>query len=434
MSNIVAIVGRPNVGKSTLFNRLTASRKAIVGEQSGVTRDRHYGKGEWNGIEYSVIDTGGYVHGSEDIFEGEIRKQVITAIDEAFVILFVVDVETGVTDLDEEVARLLRKSKKKVFLVVNKVDNNKRLLETGEFYKFGLGELYPLSAVNGSGTGELLDELVKEFKTEQPLEEDIPKIAIIGQPNVGKSSLLNALIGEERTIVTPLAGTTRDTVYTRYKSYGFDFYLIDTAGLRKKKNVHEDIEYYSVMRTIRAIEECDVCIFMIDATQGLSAQDLNIFHLVQSNRKGVVFLVNKWDLAEKDTNATKRYTEEIKTKLAPFTDVPVIFTSVVNKQRIHKALETAIEVYKNRNQHIPTSQLNKQILPYVESSPPPATKGKLITIKYITQLPGKTPKFACFSNHPNYIKDTYKRFVENKIREHFNLTGVPIEIYFRESK
>ena len=434
MSNIVAIVGRPNVGKSTLFNRLTASRKAIVGEQSGVTRDRHYGKGEWNGIEYSVIDTGGYVHGTEDIFEGEIRKQVKTAIDEACVILFVVDVETGVTDLDEEVASLLRKSKKKVFLVVNKVDNNKRLLETGEFYKFGLGELYPLSAVNGSGTGELLDELVKEFKTEKPLEEDIPKIAIIGQPNVGKSSLLNALIGEERTIVTPLAGTTRDTVYTRYKSYGFDFYLIDTAGLRKKKNVHEDIEYYSVMRTIRAIEECDVCIFMIDATQGLSAQDLNIFHLVQSNRKGVVFLVNKWDLAEKDTNATKRYTEEIKTKLAPFTDVPVIFTSVVNKQRIHKALETAIEVYKNRNQHIPTSQLNKQILPYVESSPPPATKGKLISIKYITQLPGKTPKFACFSNHPNYIKDSYKRFVENKIREHFNLTGVPIEIYFRESK
>jgi GTPase len=434
MSNIVAIVGRPNVGKSTLFNRLTESRKAIVDEQAGVTRDRHYGKAEWNGIEFSVIDTGGYVHGSEDIFEGEIRKQVRIAIDEAFVILFLVDVETGLTDLDEEMAKLLRKSKKKVFVVVNKVDNNKRLQEINEFYKFGLGELYALSAMNGAGTGELLDDLVKEFKTDKILEDDIPKIAIIGQPNVGKSSLLNALIGEERTIVTPLAGTTRDTIYTRYKSFGFDFYLIDTAGLRKKKNVHEDIEYYSVMRTIRAIEECDVCIFMIDATQGLTAQDLNIFHLVHTNRKGVVFLVNKWDLVEKDTNSSKGYIEEMKEKLAPFTDVPVVFTSVLNKQRIHKALETAIEVCKSRLQHIPTSQLNKQILPYVDSNPPPATKGKLISIKYITQLPGKTPMFACFSNHPNYIKEGYKRFVENKIREHFNLTGVPIEIYFRESK
>jgi len=434
MSNIVAIVGRPNVGKSTLFNRLTESRKAIVDEQSGVTRDRHYGKAEWNGIEFSVIDTGGYAHGSDDIFESEIRKQVRIAIDEAFVILFLVDVETGLTDLDEEMAKLLRKAKKKVFVVVNKVDNNKRIGEINEFYKFGLGELYALSAMNGAGTGELLDDLVKEFKTDKIQEDDIPKIAIIGQPNVGKSSLLNALIGEERTIVTPLAGTTRDTIYTRYKSFGFDFYLIDTAGLRKKKNVHEDIEYYSVMRTIRAIEECDVCIFMIDATQGLSAQDLNIFHLVQTNRKGVVFLINKWDLVEKDTNSTKGYTEEMKEKLKPFTDVPVVFTSVTNKQRIHKALETAIEVCKNRLQHIPTSQLNKQILPYVDNNPPPATKGKLISIKYITQLPGKTPMFACFSNHPNYIKEGYKRFVENKIRENFNLTGIPIEIYFRESK
>ncbi|MEO8150743.1 MAG: ribosome biogenesis GTPase Der [Bacteroidia bacterium] len=434
MSNIVAIVGRPNVGKSTLFNRLTESRKAIVDEQSGVTRDRHYGKAEWNGIEFSVIDTGGYVHGSEDVFEGEIRKQVRIAIDEAFVILFLVDVETGLTDLDEEMAKLLRRSKKKVFVVVNKVDNNKRIGEISEFYKFGLGELYALSAMNGAGTGELLDDLVKEFKTDKIEEDDIPKIAIIGQPNVGKSSLLNALIGEERTIVTPVAGTTRDTIYTRYKSFGFDFYLIDTAGLRKKKNVHEDIEYYSVMRTVRAIEECDVCIFMIDAAQGLSAQDLNIFHLVQSNRKGVVFLINKWDLVEKETNSSKAYIEEIKEKLKPFTDVPIVFTSVINKQRILKALETAIEVYKSRAQHIPTSQLNKQLLPYVDSNPPPATKGKLISIKYITQLPGKTPMFACFSNHPNYIKESYKRFVENKIRENFNLTGVPIEIYFRESK
>lgn len=434
MSNIVAIAGRPNVGKSTLFNRLTQSRKAIVDEQSGVTRDRHYGKAEWNGKEFSVIDTGGYVHGSEDVFEREIRKQVETAIDEAFIILFVVDVETGLTDLDEKMARLLRKAQKKVFVVVNKVDNNKRLEDINEFYKLGLGELYPLSSINGAGTGELLDDLVKEFKTGKIPDDNIPKIAIVGQPNVGKSSLLNALIGEERTIVTPVAGTTRDTVYTRYKSFGFDFYLVDTAGLRKKKNVREDLEFYSVMRTIRAIEECDVCIFMIDAVAGLSSQDLNIFHLVYSNRKGVVFLINKWDLVNKDTNSAKEFTAITKSKLQPFDDVPVIFTSVTEKQRIHKALEAAVQVYKNRAQRIPTSQLNKFILPYLGSNPPPATKGKLISIKYITQLPGKTPMFACFSNHPQYIKDSYKRFIENKMREHFNLTGVPVEIYFRESK
>lgn len=434
MSNIVAIIGRPNVGKSTLFNRLTESRKAIVNEEAGVTRDRHYGKAEWNGKEFTLIDTGGYVQGSEDVFEGEIRKQVKIAIDEAFLILFLVDVETGLTDLDDEVAKLLRKSKKKVFVVVNKVDNNKRIQEINEFYKIGLGELYPISAVNGSGTGELLDDLVKEFVDDTVPVDDIPKIAIIGQPNVGKSSLLNALIGEERTIVTPVAGTTRDSIYTRYKSFGFDFYLIDTAGLRKKKNVNEDIEYYSVLRTIKAIEECDVCIFMIDAQQGLSAQDLNIFHLVQTNRKGVVFLVNKWDLVEKETNSSKAYLEEMLDKLAPFTDVPILFTSVQTKQRIHKALEVAVDVYKNRAQHISTSQLNKMLLPHVDSNPPPALKGKLISIKYVTQLPGKTPMFACFSNHPNYIKESYKRYIENKLREHFNLSGVPIEIFFRESK
>lgn len=434
MSNIVAVIGRPNVGKSTLFNRLTESRKAIVDPTAGVTRDRHYGKAEWNGKEFSLIDTGGYVHGSEDAFEGDIRKQVKIAIDEAFYILFIVDVETGLTDLDEEVAKILRKSKKPVFVVVNKCDNNKRLMEVSEFYRLGLGELYPLSAANGSGTGELLDALTDAFKQDALPEADVPKIAIVGQPNVGKSSLLNALIGEERSIVNPLAGTTRDSIYTRYKSFGFDFYLIDTAGLRKKKNVHEDIEFYAVLRTIRAIEECDVCIFMIDAQLGLSAQDLNIFHLIQTNRKGVVFVVNKWDLIEKDNHTVKAYTEAMQQKLAPFTDVPIVFTSVTEKQRVLKSLELAIEVCKNRSQHISTSQLNKFMLPHVESNPPPATKGKLISIKYITQLPGKTPMFACFSNHPNYIKDSYKRFVENKMRQHFNLSGVPIEIFFRESK
>lgn len=434
MSNIVAIIGRPNVGKSTLFNRLTETRKAIVDETAGVTRDRHYGKADWNGKEFSLIDTGGYIHGSDDIFEGEIRRQVKIAVEEAFIILFVVDVETGLTDLDEAVAQLLRKSHKKVFVVVNKCDNNKRLQDINDFYKFGLGDLYPVSAVNGAGTGELLDDLVNEFIEDKLPEADIPKIAIIGQPNVGKSSLLNALIGEERSIVTSIAGTTRDSIYTRYKSFGFDFYLIDTAGLRKKKNVNEDIEFYSVLRTIRAIEECDVCIFMIDAQQGLSAQDLNIFHLVQTNRKGVVFVVNKWDLVEKDNNSTKTYIETMKDKLAPFNDVPIIFTSVTEKQRILKVLEKAIEVCQNRMNKIPTSQLNKVMLPYVDGNPPPATKGKLISIKYITQLPGKTPMFACFSNHPNYIHDNYRRFIENKLRENFDLSGIPIEIYFRESK
>jgi GTPase len=435
MSNIVAIVGRPNVGKSTLFNRLTETRKAITDEQAGVTRDRHYGKAEWNGKEYSVIDTGGYVMGSDDEFEGEIRKQVKLAIEEAQVILFVTDVTSGVTDLDLAVALMLRRCNKKVLVVVNKVDNNARLQEAAEFYSLGLSDtIYPLSSINGSGTGELLDELVAHLKKDTPPDQDLPKIAIVGQPNVGKSSLLNALTGEERTIVNPNAGTTRDTIYSRYTSFGFDFYLIDTAGLRRKKNVVEDIEFYSVMRTINAIEDCDVCLFLIDATQGLTAQDLNIFHVIQTNKKGVVFVANKWDLVEKGTNSTKHFTDYIRSKTNPFDDVPVICTSVTDKQRILKALEMAIEVYKNKTQHISTAQLNKIIIPYLDNNPPPATKGKMISIKYITQIKGSNPKFACFANHPQYIKETYSRFVENKLRQHFKLTGVPIDVYFRSSK
>lgn len=432
MSNMVAIVGRPNVGKSTLFNRLTESRHAIVDETSGVTRDRHYGKSEWTGRSFSVIDTGGYVAGSEDIYEAEIRKQVALAIDEADFILFVTDVTTGITDLDTEVAKLLRKSGKKIFLVVNKVDNNQRLNQTAEFYKLGLGEIYSLSAMSGSGTGELLDDLVKGFKEDSPPEADVPKIAIIGQPNVGKSSLLNSLIGIKRTIVTPIAGTTRDSIYVRYKAFGFDFYLVDTAGLRKKTNVHEDIEFYSVMRTVRTIENSDVCLLMIDATQGLTSQDINIFHLADHNKKGIVILVNKWDLIETKKKNIKEYEKEMKSKLAPFTNVPIVYTSVTEKQRIHKALETALKVYENRRQKIPTSKLNKILLPYIEAYPPPSIKGKTIRIKYITQLTASTPRFAFFSNLPQYIKEPYRRYIENKMRENFDLEGVPITIHFRD--
>lgn len=431
MANIVAIVGRPNVGKSTLFNRLTESRKAIVDESAGVTRDRHYGKAEWNGRTFSVIDTGGYIHQSDDIFEKEIQRQVQLAIDEADVILFIVDVVDGLTDLDKDVAKLLRKSQKPIMMVANKADNAMRQNESGEFYALGLGDIYALSAINGSGTGELLDDLVKKFTKPDEEEADLPRLAIIGQPNVGKSSLLNALIGVERTIVTPLAGTTRDTIYTRYNSFGFDFYLIDTAGLRKKRNVSEDLEFYSVMRSIRAIEESDVCLILLDATNGITAQDVNIFHLIEKNRKGAVIIVNKWDLIEKDTHSTKKAEELIREKLQPFTDVPIVFTSVHEKQRIHKALEVALKVYQNKTQKIATSKLNKIMLPYVENNPPPATKGKTISIKYITQLPGSAPTFAFFSNLPQYIKDPYKRYLENKMREHFDLTGVPCTIYFR---
>lgn len=433
MSNIVAIVGRPNVGKSTLFNRLTESRKAIVDEQSGVTRDRHYGHAEWNGKRFSVIDTGGYVKGSEDIFEEEIRKQVDVAIDEASVILFVVDVEAGITDLDESVANMLRKSKKKIFLVANKTDNNERSHDASVFYKFGLGEPFCISSINGSGTGELLDAVVGEFQEDyaDPYE-GLPKFAIIGQPNVGKSSLLNTLIGEERTIVTPLAGTTRDTINQRYSKFGHDFILVDTAGLRRKAKVKEDVEFYSVLRSVRAIEDADVCILMIDAADGLTAQDLAIFHLIEKNRKGCVLVVNKWDLVEEKTSqSTKEYADKMKKKLMPFSDVPVIFTSVKTKQRIFQVLETAVKVFEVRQQKIPTSRLNKVMLPIIEGFPPAATKGKHIKIKYITQLPTPAPQFAFFCNHPKYITESYRRFLENKLRENFNLSGVPINIFFR---
>ena len=431
MANIVAIVGRPNVGKSTLFNRLTESRKAIVDEASGVTRDRHYGKADWNGKSFSLIDTGGYVRGSDDVFEDEIRKQVVLAVEEADVIIFVVDVTTGLTDLDDEVAGMLRKSGKKIVVVANKVDSSARAFEHTDFYKLGLGEIYTISAISGSGTGELLDEVVKDFNSDEPEETEIPKIAIVGQPNVGKSSLLNTLLGLERTIVTPIAGTTRDTIYTRYKGFGFDFFLIDTAGLRRKARVKEDIEFYSVMRTIRAIEESDVCIVMIDATVGLTAQDINIYHLAEKNKKGIVLLVNKWDLIETATKNTKKVEEEIRAKLAPFNDIPIIFTSVLHKQRIHKALEVALEVFQNRKQRIATSVLNKVMLPFIEHYPPPATKGKTISIKYVTQLPGGNPHFAFFCNLPQYVKDPYRRYIENKLRESFNFQGVPISLHFR---
>ena len=433
MSNIVAIVGRPNVGKSTLFNRLIEARKAIVDEQSGVTRDRHYGHAEWTGKRFSVIDTGGYVRGSDDIFEEEIRKQVDIAIDEATVILFVVDVESGVTDLDDAVANMLRKSKKKIFLVVNKVDNNSRINDASEFYKFGLGEPFCISSINGGGTGELLDAVVAEFPNDYvDPHEGLPKFAIIGQPNVGKSSLLNTLIGEERTIVTSIAGTTRDTINQRYSKFGHDFILVDTAGLRRKAKVKEDVEFYSVLRSIRAIEDSDVCILMLDAENGLTAQDLAIFHLLEKNRKGAIIVVNKWDLVEdKDSQSAKKFADKIKEKLLPFDDVPILFTSVKTKQRIFQVLETAVKIYENRKKKIPTSQLNKIMLPIIESNPPAATKGKHIKIKYIAQLPTPAPQFAFFCNHPKYITESYRRFLENKLRDNFDLSGIPINIFFR---
>ena len=434
MSNIVAIVGRPNVGKSTLFNRLTESKTAIVEEVSGVTRDRIYGISEWNGIEFSVIDTGGYVHGSDDIFEEEIRKQVEIAIQEANVILFVVDVTTGVTDLDGAVADLLRRTDKPIYICANKVDNTERQLDSAEFYSLGLGDIYNISAVNGGGTGELLDQLVTEFEAEGAPddESELPKIAVVGKPNVGKSSFINAITGEERNIVTPISGTTRDSIDTRYQLFGFDFKLIDTAGIRKKSKVHEDLEFYSVVRSIRSIEYSDVCVFMIDATEGLQKQDLNIFYVIEKNRKGVVLVVNKWDLIEKDNKSTKEYEEKLRNQLAPFNDVPIVFTSTVSKQRLHKVLEKAMEVYENRTQKISTKKLNDFILDVVKTTPPPSIKGKYIKIKYATQLPTHAPSFALFCNLPQYVKDSYKRFVENKLREQFNFEGVPIRIFFRK--
>ena len=432
---IVAIVGRPNVGKSTLFNRLVESRKAIVDEMAGVTRDRNYGKSIWNGVEFSVIDTGGYVVNSDDIFEEEIRKQAMLAIEEADVIIFAVDVEGGITDLDQAIANILRRVKKPVFLTVNKVDNNQRILEASEFYGLGLGEeLYSVSAINGSGTGDLLDAVVKALPKKEAVEEleDIPNFAVVGRPNVGKSSFVNALIGEERNIVTEIAGTTRDAIHTRYNKFGHDFYLVDTAGLRKKAKVKEDVEFYSVLRSVRTIEASDVCMLLIDAVQGIEAQDVSIFNLILRNKKGAVILVNKWDLVEKDNHSTNEFTKVIHERLAPFTDVPIIFMSALSKQRIFKALETAVEVYGNLKQKVKTSELNEVLLEAIEKYPPPAVKGKFVKIKYVTQLPSPTPSFALFANLPQYIKEPYKRYIENQIREHFSFTGVPIQIFFRK--
>ena len=432
MSNIVAIVGRPNVGKSTLFNRLTESRQAITHEQSGVTRDRHYGKSEWGGKEFSIIDTGGYITGSDDVFEGEIRKQVELAIDEANVILFVVDARDGITEMDSEVVKLLRKTAKRVLVVANKTDNTKLLNEAVEFYNLGMGEYFLISSMSGSGTGDLLDELILHFEDDEFEEFDLPKFAIIGRPNVGKSSFINALIGKEQNIVTDIAGTTRDSLNTRFNKFGFDFYLVDTAGVRKKKNVHENLEFYSVMRAVRAIEHSDVCILMIDATRGFESQDQRIFHIADKNNKGIVILVNKWDDIEKDTDTTAKFEERIRKQISPFTDIPILFISVLEKQRLLKGLETAIEVYKNRVQKITTSELNETMLEIIERNPPPATKGKYIRIKYCTMLPTPTPTFAFFANLPQYIKEPYKRFLENKIREIYDFSGVPITIYFRQ--
>jgi len=433
MSNILAIVGRPNVGKSTLFNRLTESRQAIVEETSGVTRDRHYGKSDWNGIEFSVIDTGGYVVGSDDVFEGEIRKQVALAIDEADTILFVVDVKDGMTGMDNDVAAILRKSRKKVYLVANKVDNPDRINDSVEFYEMGLGEVYPVSAINGSGTGELLDEVVKTLEKIQDEEvPNLPKFAVVGRPNVGKSSIINAFLGDNRNIVTPVAGTTRDSIYTHYNSFGFDFLLVDTAGLRKKAKVNENIEFYSTLRSVRVIENSDVCFLMIDASEGFESQDQSIFGLIAKNRKGVVIVVNKWDLIEKETKTHLEFEDLIREKIAPFTDVPIIFTSVPKKQRIFKALEMGTEVYKNMQTRIATAKLNEILLPIIEKTPPPTTKGKQVKIKYITQLKTSFPAFVFFCNLPQYVRDPYKRFIENQLRKMFNFTGAPVQIYFRK--
>ena len=432
MGNIVAIVGRPNVGKSTLFNRLIQRREAIVDAVSGVTRDRHYGKTDWNGVEFSVIDTGGYVVGSDDIFESEIDKQVELAIDEADAIIFMVDVESGVTGMDTEIAHILRRIKKPVFLVVNKVDSSKRENDAVDFYSLGLGEYFTIASINGSGTGDLLDAIVKALpEVEEKIEDDLPRFAVVGRPNAGKSAFINALIGEDRYVVTDIAGTTRDSIDTKYNRFGFEFNLVDTAGIRKKSKVKEDLEFYSVMRSVRAIEHSDVCILLIDATRGFEGQDQSIFWLAEKNKKGIIILVNKWDLVEKDTHSTKQFEEKIRREIAPFTDVPIIFISALTKQRIFKAIETAVEVFENRKRRISTSKLNDTMLGIIKHNPPPANKGKYIKIKYCMQLPTPTPQFAFFANLPQYVKDPYKRYVENKMREIFDFTGVPITIYFR---
>lgn len=433
MGNIVAIVGRPNVGKSTFFNRLIQRREAIVDAVSGVTRDRHYGKSDWNGKEFSLIDTGGYIKGSDDIFEAEIDKQVELAIDEADAIIFMVDVESGVTGMDEDVAKLLRKVDKPVFLVINKVDNGKRAEDAVEFYSLGLGDYFTIASINGSGTGDLLDALVKALpEHEDVVEDELPRFAVVGRPNAGKSSFINTLIGEDRYIVTDIAGTTRDSIDTKYNRFGFEFNLVDTAGIRKKSKVKEDLEFYSVMRSVRAIEHADVCLLVCDATRGFDGQVQNIFWLAERNRKGVVILVNKWDLVEKDTKTMKDFEKHIKQQIEPFTDVPIVFISVLTKQRIFKAMETAVEVYKNRTKKIKTSVLNDVLLPIIENHPPPANKGKFVKIKYIMQLPTPQPQFAFFCNLPQYVKEPYKRFLENKLREHFDFHGVPISVYMRK--
>jgi len=433
MANIVAIVGRPNVGKSTLFNRLTERRDAIVDPTSGVTRDRHYGKAEWIGVEFSVVDTGGYTVNSDDIFEDEIKKQVELAVDEASTILFLTDVTTGITDHDEAIASMLRKTKKPVFVIANKVDTNDRILQASEFYSFGLGDVFCISATSGGGTGDLLDAVVDSFPQKEPEPEDnIPKIAVVGKPNAGKSSLINSLLGKDRNIVNEAAGTTRDSLLTRYNAFGFDFYLVDTAGIRKKSKVHDDIEFYSVVRSLRSIEESDVCLMLIDATEGIQKQDLNIFYTIEKNGKGLVILVNKWDLVDKEKTSVKEFEDAIRERIAPFTDVPILFISALTKQRIHRAVELSLEVYENLRTRIPTSKLNDVFQPILENQPPPSYKGKYIKIKYVMQLPTHKMAFAFFCNLPQYVKDPYKRFLENKLRENFNLTGIPVRIFFRK--
>ncbi|MCQ2176867.1 MAG: ribosome biogenesis GTPase Der [Bacteroidales bacterium] len=433
--SLVAIVGRPNVGKSTLFNRLVGMRQAIVDDTAGVTRDRHYGKCEWCGREFSVVDTGGYTTNSEDVFETAIRRQVQIAIDEADVVLFMVEAATGITDYDAEIAEVVRRTRKPVVLCVNKVDSGDKVFDTYQFYSLGLGEIYSISAANGSGTGDLLDEIVRvlpEDRQEEDPYAGLPRVTIVGKPNVGKSSLTNALLGEERNIVTPVAGTTRDSIETHYNKFGHEFMLVDTAGIRKKGKVHEDLEFYSVMRSIRAIEHSDVCVMMIDATTGMEAQDMNIFNLIIKNRKGCVLVVNKWDLFIKDSNTLNEYTRSLKSRLAPFDDVPVIFTSVVKMQRIQDVLSAVSQVSANYRQKIPTARLNEALLPLIEETPPPAWKGKYVKIKYVTQLPTKFPAFAFFCNLPQYVKEPYKRFLENNLRRNFNLTGCPVQIFIRQ--
>jgi GTPase len=432
--SIFAIVGRPNVGKSTLFNRLVGKRQAIVDQTAGVTRDRHYGKTDWNGREFSVIDTGGYAENTEDIFEEQIRKQVMIAIEESDAVIFVVDVQTGITDYDQSIARILRRSDKPVIVAVNKVDHGGKIFDSYEFHALGLGDPVSIAAVSGSGTGDLLDKVLEMLPQDQSSEEEheIPHIAIVGRPNVGKSSLTNAFLGEERNIVTPLAGTTRDSITTRYNKYGHDFMLVDTAGLRKKTKTKEDLEFYSSMRAVRAIEYSDVCILMLDATLGVESQDMNIFQLIIRNRKGCVIVINKWDLVEKETNTLKEYEKNVRERLAPFNDVPVIFSSVVKKQRIMNVLDAAAKVFENRSRRIPTSRLNEVMLPEIENYPPPAYKGKFVKIKYVTQLPTACPSFAFFCNLPQYVRENYKRFLENKLRSHFDLTGTPVQIFMRQ--